>query len=349
MVGRGHDHIYKVRADLKVTVRSPTRVDLLGGTLDMGFLCRLFDQAATIQVGVGVYAEVTLETRSDPLIVCQSIDQGIEFSGTFAQWQGETPLPLVSKALRHAWSLEKGGISLCLNAKSPKGAGLGGSSSLALSLVRALRAGESLSLEQLVTLTQGIETELIRVPTGCQDYWGAALGGLNILSYPPKGTEWESFSDHRLVAISDRMSLCYTGVPRDSGINNWEIFKRAFDGDPKILGGLKEIASLTHQASACLRDWDPERFWHLCQKEGEIRQQLWKGITTPRTQELDRVACQAGAQFTRICGAGGGGVMVVFSPPDAKAQVEQALQAAGGQLLRAKPVTTGMTMQVMDE
>ena len=67
----------------------------------------------------------------------------------------------------------------------------------------------------------------------------------------------------------------------------------------------------------------------------EVRKELCPGIETPETVAIDEAAIAAGAEFTRICGAGGGGVMAIFVDPKKRSAVIEACKEAGGTFLDA--------------
>ena len=50
----------------------------------------------------------------------------------------------------------------------------------------------------------------------------------------------------------------------------------------------------------------------ISQEEWRLRKNLWENIETPETVWIDQTAKTYGASFSRVCGAGGGGVMAVF-------------------------------------
>ena len=233
-------------------------------------------------------------------------------------------------------------ISIKTKAKSPAGAGLGGSSCLSVAIAGGLlearkQIGKELQLtdKQFIQIIQDIETSVIKVPTGCQDYWGGFKGGLNLLSYEPGGTEIINYKDNPIAEFAKNILIVYCGKSRDSGINNWEVFKSAFDGDEKVLSHLNEIGKIASQLSvkAVERNWSEVIL--LSKKEWEVRKRLCPGIETVETRAIDSAAIEAGAEFTRVCGAGGGGVMVVFVGEDKRDSVSKACIAAGGIIMDA--------------
>jgi D-glycero-alpha-D-manno-heptose-7-phosphate kinase len=81
------------------------------------------------------------------------------------------------------------------------------------------------------------------------------------------------------------------------------------------------------------------------EKEWQLRIDLWPAIETSETKRLDRAAKESGADFSRVCGAGGGGVMAVFAPPEKRNHVIKALKEAGGLILEAGIAEHGLVVK----
>ena len=75
-----------------------------------------------------------------------------------------------------------------------------------------------------------VEAQAIKVPTGLQDYRPAMYGGIAALELGAHGLTRVPLGVDPL-ELQRRIVLCYTGAPRNSGTNNWEITKRHIDGD----------------------------------------------------------------------------------------------------------------------
>src|SRR6478735_7159376 len=173
---------------------SPTRVDLAGGTLDITPLTRILQRRQTVNFGITLHARVEVE-KSKGSFGIHSLDQNRKVEGSFEQIVEAGSLPWLEKLLQYFWRKDWAPLQIRVEAKSPAGAGLGGSSCLGIAFASALLKarkdiGQPLTLtdHQLVQTVQDLETGLIRVPTGCQDYWGGLRGGINIISYPPGST-----------------------------------------------------------------------------------------------------------------------------------------------------------------
>ncbi len=318
---------------------SPTRVDLAGGTLDINPLTRILQHRQTVNFGITLHAKVEINKAAKEFQLI-SQDQGRKVEGTFEHVTRAGSLPWLEKLLEFFWRKDWVPLQIRIEAKSPAGAGLGGSSCLGIAMASALLKarkdiGQPLLLNdhQLVQTVQDLETSLIRVPTGCQDYWGGLRGGINILSYPAGSTEVETLDEAEGRSLQDLLLLCYSGVSRASGTNNWAIFRRAFEGDQQILGMLEEIGSIAEAVAKAVKQSRWSEVFALSSQEWQLRTKMWSDIETPETKKIAAAAKEAGAQFSRICGAGGGGVMAIFAEPQHHAKVKAAVALAGGQVL----------------
>jgi len=240
----------------------------------------------------------------------------------------------------------EGGFELETNSESPAGAGISGSSALMIATTAALAkfSGRQLALEQIREIAQNVEAQIIRVPTGCQDYYPALYGGVSAIHLDPDGIHHEAVRvaaeemDHRFV-------LAYTGAPRQSGINNWEVFKRHINGDRRIYGNFErigQIARAMHDAVAHAEWQDVAR---LLREEWKLRKTNSPRISTPLIEKLVKVASKAGAQAAKVCGAGGGGCVVFLTEPENKDRVAAAIRENGGQVLAASVAREGLTVQ----
>lgn len=343
---------------IRVRATAPTRVDLAGGTLDLWPIHHLLDRKATINIGVTLDAQVDITSRPDEIFEFISLDQNVQVEGTRTQAIRSTSLPLIGLLLGALWPEGAPGLTISTKAKSPAGAGLGGSSCLGIAITAALYKtrqiwekssgslpSRDLSDPDLVRLVQDAEARLIKTPTGCQDYWGGLRGRVNIISFPFGRTDVETLPAHTVRGLNEQLILCYSGKSRASAINNWDIFKRLFDGDTGLLTKFQEIGAVAADCAIAVREGHLTEALKLSQKEWELRVSLWPTIETRETQVLDQAAKRSGALFSRVCGAGGGGVMAVFAAPERTAAVAAALTSAGGQVLAAGVAEHGLLVE----
>jgi D-glycero-alpha-D-manno-heptose-7-phosphate kinase len=142
--------------------------------------------------------------------------------------------------------------------------------------------------------------------------------------------------------IEDRIVLAYTGAPRESGTNNWEMTKRHIDGNRQVFDSFERIrdTAVAMRTALAREDW-PEVGRQIA-VEWENRKRLAPGVTTPFIDELIGRASRAGAQAAKVCGAGGGGCLFCFAEPAYRESVRDALAAGGATILDYRVETEGL-------
>ena len=306
---------------------APTRVDLAGGTIDIPPLFLFHEGACTVNFAIDLMAKCRIETRTDGIICLQSIDRGLKFETPLEnihELKNEPRLELLSK-LVYFFKPETG-FNMITESEAPAGAGLAGSSTLNIACIGALNklVGDRYPEESFIPIAAAVECQVIKVPTGYQDYYSAQYGGVSCIHFGPAGMYREELSVD-IKTLEDRTVVIYTGEPRASGTNNWDITKRHIDGDPElydIFEGIRDSAIKLRSAMAAgdwalsgkvLRDGYPQR------------KRLSPHITTPHMDHLIGVAHANGAIATKVCGAGGGGCIAFFCEDGRKSDVESAL------------------------
>src|SRR4051794_11342627 len=215
---------------------APTRVDLAGGTIDIPPLFLFHEGASTVNFGVSLLAHCRIETRDDDRIVLESIDQRdlVETSvGGIASLKNQSQLELLAKLVY--FFRPETGFHMTTESEAPAGAGLAGSSTLNIACIGALNklVGDRYQPEQFIPIAANVECQVIKVPTGFQDYYSAQYGGVSSIHFGVEGMRREAL-DVDIATLERRIAVCYTGEPRNSGTNNWEITKRHIDGDPEL-------------------------------------------------------------------------------------------------------------------
>ncbi|MDP9193289.1 MAG: hypothetical protein M3P06_16450 [Acidobacteriota bacterium] len=327
----------------KVIVRAPVRADLAGGTLDLWPLYLFHPGARTVNVAVSYYAESEISETGDGAIEIQLTDQ--QYKQRYASVQEMAADPkaaLLHRALEH---FRLTGIRIITRTDAPRGSGLGGSSALSITLVRALSeiAGHPLEGDDLISLVRDLETRLLGVPAGIQDYYPPVYGGLGSLHLnagkPARHPLQTSLPD-----LAAHMLLHYTGIAHFSGTNNWELYKRHIDGKKKVQKGMANIAETSIEMERALDSGNFEAAGAALRKEWEHRKAMIDGISTPEIDSAIDVAQSAGAWGGKVCGAGGGGCIVFLFPREKREAIVHALAKVPGRVLDAAPVAHGLTV-----
>ncbi len=326
---------------------APTRVDLAGGTIDIPPLFLFHENAATVNFAVSLLAHCRIETRTDDKIVLKSIDRDVEFETSldnFGDLKDEPRLELLSK-LVYFFKPETG-FNMTTESKAPAGAGLAGSSTLNIACIGALNklVGNRYAPERFIPIAAAVECQVIKVPTGFQDYYSAQFGGVSAIHFRPDGMEREALAIDT-ETLQKRIVVIYTGEPRNSGTNNWEITKNHIDGDREIFNIFEGIRDTSLNLREALLKSDWTAVGEIMSESFPQRKKLSPNITTPQMDLLIDKALNNGAIAAKVCGAGGGGCIAFFCEEDAKKQVETALaEEAGAEVLDWRLCNEGLTV-----
>ena len=326
---------------------APTRVDLAGGTIDIWPIYLFHPGASTVNFAINLRASCRIETRDDERIILESRDRKVSFETKLEALEDlirEERLELISK-LVHFFKPTVG-FHLVANSDAPAGAGLAGSSALNIAVIGALNrlVGNRYDERKYITIAANIETTVIRVPAGFQDYYSALYGGTSCIQFRPDGIEREELKiDEEM--LERRIAICYTGEPRLSGTNNWEITKNHIDGDPELFQLFEGIrdSSVKMREALLANDW--QKVSDTMRDAYPNRKRLAPGVTTPHMEVLVKKALDNGAEAAKVCGAGGGGCIAFFCAEGRRADVERALLEESVEILDWKLSHEGLVIR----
>jgi D-glycero-alpha-D-manno-heptose-7-phosphate kinase len=327
-----------------ITAQAPCRADLAGGTIDLWPLYLFHPGALTLNFALEILTTCRITPLAGRRIELRSLDTDREETFSDLAELNATPKfrhPLAAYAVR--FFAPEQGLRLETNSESPAGAGISGSSALMIATSAALArfTGRKIDLEALRVIAQNIEAQIIRVPTGCQDYYPALYGGVSAIHLETDGV-------HRAAVpvapeeIEMRFLLVYTGAPRQSGINNWEVFKSHINGDKRVSRNFDKIVALARDMHQAFLRHDWEDVARLLREEWKLRRTNAPGITTPSIDKLIAVAQKNGGRAAKVCGAGGGGCILLMVEEGAKDRVARAIARAGGHMLPLKVAREGL-------
>ena len=329
---------------MRIESSAPTRIDLAGGTIDIWPLYLFHPGAVTLNAAISLRAHATLEARDDGRVVIRSIDTGR--TTDVAHWSElVTPgdMDLLGRLL-HYFQAE--GLTLTTRAESPAGAGIAGSSALNVAVCGAMAkwTGRVIEAEALLEIARNVEAQAILCPTGVQDYRPAMYGGVSAVELGVDGVKRVGLSvDPR--ELERRIVLVYTGAPRNSGTNNWEMTRRHLDGDREVIDCFDRIRDTAVRMRTAIEAADWADVGLQIAQEWENRKRLAPGVTTPQIDDLIARAGRAGATAAKVCGAGGGGCLFCFSRPGDRDRVREALSAGCARVLDYHIETDGLRLQ----
>src|ERR1700693_1791334 len=327
-----------------IIAQAPCRADLAGGTIDLWPLYLFHPGALTLNFAVNILTTCRITHLKGRRIQLRSLDTRRE--ETYANFDElrnarRLRLPLAARLLQ--FFAPKEGLLIETDSESPAGAGISGSSALMIATTAALArfTDRNLTLEQMRVIAQNVEAQIIQVPTGCQDYYPALYGGVSAIHLDADGIHREAVSVTP-EEIESRFVLAYTGAPRQSGINNWEVFKAHINGDKHVFRNFERIAEIARAMHLALLDAGWGAVARRLREEWKLRPTTAPGITTPLIDKLISVAARHGGRAAKACGAGGGGCVIFLVEKGAASRVATTIGDNGGRVLPLQVARDGL-------
>lgn len=233
--------------------------------------------------------------------------------------------PAVREVLRYMNIRE--GVEIHHDGDLPARTGLGSSSSFTVGLLNSLYAlkGSMPTQEQLAREAIYIEQELCRENVGCQDQMLAAYGGFNHIEFGGQRhlrIQKVTIGEEKLKELQSHLVLYFTGFSRTAS----EIVAHQLKNMPKKKTELKAMYQMVHQALEILHGGNLVNFGKLLDESWKLKRSLSDKISTPCIDEIYSTAKRAGAIGGKLLGAGGGGFVLIFAPPERQKVIRQKLK-----------------------
>jgi D-glycero-alpha-D-manno-heptose-7-phosphate kinase len=233
--------------------------------------------------------------------------------------------PAVREGLR--FFKQERGVEIHHDGDLPARSGMGSSSAFMVGLIHTLHAlnGQMPSKKQLALESIEVEQNIIRENVGSQDQVAAAYGGFNHTEFHESGeisVRPVTLAPERFAELNSHLMLFYTGIKRTASdvaasyTNNLDAKKRQL----RILKDLvnESIAVLTHRHPIA-------DFGDLLNEAWLVKRSLSATVTNPEVEAIYARARGAGALGGKLLGAGGGGFMLLFAPPERHAEISHVL------------------------
>ena len=333
-------------------VRSPVRISFAGGGTDLpGYFERY--GGAVVSTTINKYIYTILQKRSDDRIQVISSDlrvtetwENIErMSGTGTSL--EIPLSTLQEI---AFTSP---VDMFLASEIPPGTGLGSSAGVCVCVLKALTAyrGENLSKHRLAEISFQIARKTLSKPVGKQDEFASAFGGLNYISFNSDGSvnvEPLGLPSDLISEFQSSLMLFFTGLSHHSWTILQEQERTVNAPSSRALESLHEIRAFANEVRDVLKAGDLLAFGELLHKGWEAKKRVSHMISNPHIDRMYHVARENGALGGKITGAGGGGFLLLFCPPDAKKRVREAMLALGSREMNFEFDTCGANVVVDD-
>ena len=208
------------------------------------------------------------------------------------------------------------------------GTGLGSSSAFTVAVLHAINAfnGKNMPAHELAELACHVEIDMIGAPIGKQDQYAVAHGGLNFIEFLQTGEIVVSpiiVSERFRHELNSNLMLFYTGISRRSG----DILgsKRRMT-EIEIRDNQKQAAELARLLRESLYSEDLDLFNSLINDGWASKRNLGGNVSNQKIDQWYQTALDCGAKSGKLLGAGGGGFLLFFVPPDKRSDVIEGLK-----------------------
>jgi len=321
--------------------RAPLRLGLAGGGTDVSPYCDVHG-GYVLNATIDRYAYAVIKTIDEPYVRFVATDQQVEKVKNIAD-----PLKLNGKLDLHKAVYNEmiqrynngKPIPLELNTfcDAPAGSGLGSSSTLVVVMIRVFAEMLNLPLDDyaIAHLAFKIERVDCGLQGGRQDQFSATFGGFNFMEF---------YADERTVInplriknwiiceLEASLLLFYTGVSRESARIIADQSNNMKSGAIDAVEAMHAIKREALVMKECLLRGDFAGMVDSMRQGWDSKKRSAKTVSNPLIDDIYNAAINAGALAGKVSGAGGGGFMMFFVPPEKRMDVIRTLNGFEGQV-----------------
>lgn len=231
------------------------------------------------------------------------------------------------RAVLNLFKIDKG-VEIHHDGDLPARTGLGSSSSFTVGLLHSLYAlkGVMPSKLQLAKEAIYVERDILQENVGSQDQVAVAFGGLNKITFGGKDEfrlEPITVEKERIKQLEGHLMLFFTGISRFAS----DIAKTQIESTPNKKRELTLMYQMVDEAIDILNGKkDILEFGKLLNETWKLKRALTDKISNPTIDNIYEAALRAGAVGGKLLGAGGGGFMLLFVPPENQQKVRNELK-----------------------
>ena len=311
--------------------KAPLRIGLAGGGTDVSPYSDLYG-GKVLNATINLYARVSIEPLNNGKIILNSVDMGeIQELESAAELELDGHLEILKGVYNRIvkdFVHKPLSFRLTTFVDVPKGSGLGSSSSYTVGLLNALYAYQNRFVSKSDLAKQACDIEIHRCgePIGKQDQYAAAFGGLNLIRFHPDDSvsvDPVICKPEILQGLEDNTLVFFTGRTRSASAVLAQQSTSIQEKPNRRL--VRRMVQLAFEMKSELESGCLEQVGEMLNENWRLKAQLTSGITDPQIDAWYGKALANGASGGKLLGAGNGGFLMFFAPPNRHDQITEAL------------------------
>ena len=322
-----------------VRARAPLRLGLAGGGTDVSPYCDIHG-GYILNGTIDRYAYAVIRLLGEPSVRFSATDQKkeVDLPVSFPlKLDGELDLhkAVYNYMIQYFHDGKPIALELSTFCDAPVGSGLGASSTLVVTMIRAFMELLNLPLDDYTIARMAYKIERVHcgLQGGRQDQYSATFGGFNFMEFyaeeravinPLRVKNWI------ICELEASLVLFFTGVSRESANIIADQSNGVKAGSNDVLNAMHGMKQESLVMKECLLRGDFSGFVNTMRQGWENKKRSSSTVSNPYIDNVYDSAIKAGALAGKVSGAGGGGFMLFFVPNERRMDVIRSLAQFNG-------------------
>jgi len=319
--------------------RAPVRICDIGGWTDTWF----YPNGAVFNFCVDLYNYVMIKENDSNQIQIHSENLNLTTQiKNYNDIEFDGKLDLL-KAVIKKMKIE-GGMDINIRSELPPGCGTGTSASVCVALIGALFTylEEPIDPLRVAALAHSVEVEELKLESGVQDQYAAALGGLNFMEimYPSVKITPININKRRQFEIENSLILLVFDSRSSSDMHN-AVIENYRKGDKVVKESLDVLKNCAYKMKDAIAK-NLETMGETMYQNWDAQKRLHPLMTNKLILKAEKIAQQCDALGFKCNGAGGGGSATILANPDKIVSLKNELLKEGYEILPCKLCFNGI-------
>ena len=335
----------------RIRVRAPLRLGLAGGGTDIPSYSDVYG-GAILNVTINKYAYALIDSIEEDIVILESHDKQIKVKKLLSdEFYLDGTLDLHMAAYNYMINNFNNGekISLHLSTfcEAPPGSGLGSSSTIVVSIIKALADYLRIALDdyEIARIAFIVERKDCKLQGGKQDQYAAAFGGFNYMEFKKDGNVLVNplrIKNWIKCELESSLVLFFTSISRDSEKIIKDQVKNVRNNSEDAIEAFHKIKKSSMYMKESLLKGNFQEFGDHLRLGWKEKVKTADSVSNKIINKIYLESINAGAVSGKLSGAGGGGFMMLYVPTEKRMDVIRCLQQFEGKISQCQFSDTGV-------